>query len=199
MSLVHPAIPSVASAVPRHPKWTIRAHWLSALAIGLVFGLGWLRELVDGDALRALLLGVHRQVGLLVLLLWVVRLLVRLTHPLAPSTAHEPWVLRWAATAAHGVLYLVLLAMPLLGWAMTNAQGHELLLLGALPLPHLVSVDPDLADSLQEWHERGSWLLLGLVGAHLGAAVWHHWVRRDGVLAAMAPWLQPRAPRTQQS
>ena len=196
MSAVLPVSSVAESAAPvRHPRWTIRIHWLSALLIVAAFASVWVRELAEGDALRAQILGLHRQIGVLVLTLWVLRLVVRLLTPPAHLSAGWPWWLRWAATGSHVVLYAILLAMPLLGWATTTAQGHPLLWLNALPLPALVAVDPDLADSLQEWHERCGWALLALVGAHLGAALWHHLIRRDGVLAAMVPWLHPRAPK----
>lgn len=198
---MHTVSASAPAVVARHPRWTIAAHWFSALAIVCAFSVVWLREWVDGDALRALMLTVHRQLGLLVLLLWGVRLLVRWrtrAHAV-PADTTLPLLLRWGAAASHGVLYLVLLILPLLGWAMTNAQGHDVLWLNLLPLPHLTATDPDMADSLQEWHERAAWALLALVAAHAVAALWHHLMRRDGVLAAMLPLVQPRSARTPQN
>ena len=193
---MHTASSVSPSTLRRKPALTIGAHWLSALAIVLAFTAVWLRELVEGDALRALILGLHRQLGLLVLLLWAVRLLLRWTHPARASGQPLPPLLHWAAAASHAVLYLVLLAMPVLGWAATNAQGHAVLWLNAVPLPTLVATDPDVADTLQEWHGWGGWTLGALVLSHLVAALWHHVVRRDHVLATMLPLVQPRAPRT---
>jgi hypothetical protein len=60
-------------------------------------------------------------------------------------------------------------------------------LFGAVPMPSLVAPDPDVADALVDFHAWGAWALFALVGAHAGAALWHHFVRRDGVLAAMLP------------
>jgi len=198
---MHTVSASSSAVVIRHPRWTIAAHWFSALAIVFAFSVVWLRECVDGDALRALMLTVHRQFGLLVLLLWGVRLLVRwrTRAQAVPADTTLPLLLRWGAAASHGVLYLVLLAMPLLGWAMTNAQGHDVLWLNLLPLPHLTATDPDMADTLQEWHGRAAWALLTLVAMHAVAALWHHLMRRDGVLAAMLPLVQPRSARAPQN
>lgn len=183
-------------APARLPVLTISTHWFSALAILLALGAVWSRELLDGDALRATVLGFHRQLGLLVLLLWAVRLAVRWLHP-AHAVEPLPTLLRWAATASHAVLYAVLLAMPLLGWAMTNAQGHPVALFNLIPLPTLMAADPDWADTLQDWHQWTAWALGALVTMHFVAALWHHLVRCDGTLAAMLPLVQPRAGRTQ--
>jgi len=95
--------------------------------------------------------------------------------------------LRVAAKVAHVGLYLLLLVLTLLGWATTNAHAVGLNLFGVLPLPNLVADDPDLADALSDYHLWAAWLLLAMVTAHVGAACWHHWWRRDRVLIAMLP------------
>jgi cytochrome b561 len=173
----------------------LAAHWLSALAIVMAFGLVWSRDLLDSEALRTALLNLHRQFGLVVLVLWGIRLLARWLHSSSDSVVELPWLLRWMAAASHAVLYLVLLAMPLLGWAMTSAQGHPVALFTLLPLPSMVAINPDLADTLQDWHEGCAWVLLGLVSLHILAALWHHWVRRDGVLAGMLPMIKAPGAR----
>ena len=185
--------PSPEANVARKSGLTLAAHWLSALAVGLAFSLVWLREALDDDAIGERLLAWHRQLGLLVLLLLALRLVARWRQ--ARQDLALPALLHWASQATQWLFYLLLLAMPLLGWAMSNAQGHALQLFNLAPLPTLLPVDPDLADSLQDWHELGASCLLGLLGLHVLAALWHHAIRRDGVLASMLPLLRPRAPR----
>lgn len=183
-----------SAATDEMPNLIRAAHWLSALAIFAAFGVIWARKLFEDDAAPSItLLGLHRQLGLLVLSLWAVRLIVRWSQRRHLPDAALPTLLRWAASVSHIVLYTVLLAMPLLGWAMTNARGHAVSLLNTLVLPMLVATDPDLADTLQDWHEWGAWALIGLVLMHVAAALWHHWVRRDGVLASMLPLVRRRA------
>ena len=169
------------------PKLVRSIHWISVLAIFFALGLAWLREIFDNDVLNATMLGFHRQLGLLVLMLWALRLIARWAHRNKQHGEVLPARLRFAGAASHLALYVTLLAMPLLGWAMTNARGHAVSVLNTISLPVLVAADPDLADSLQDWHERGAWLLIGLISVHVLAALWHHWVRRDAVLASMLP------------
>src|SRR2546423_11710167 len=84
-------------------------------------------------------------------------------------------------------MYASLLSLPILGWAATSAKGINVSLFGLAPLPALIAPDPDIADALLDYHQWGAWALLAVVGVHGLAALWHHFVRRDGVLAAMLP------------
>ncbi len=177
------------ATAPSKPWPMITVHWLSSLLVVFMFVAVWWREVLDEDApLAKQLLLAHKQIGMIILLLLCVRLVIRgITRP---SSEDMPAWLVWASRLGHWGLYAALLAMPMLGWAMSDASGHPVQLLGMLPLPHLVGIDPDLADSLQEWHEDISWLLLTLVVMHVLAALWHHFIRKDNTLISMAPWLR---------
>lgn len=183
---------TLPAAQRRFPRRTVALHWLSAIAIVGAFAFVWLREAVDGTALRAALLLGHTQMGLLVLGMLLLRVATRLrSRPLAAEPGLSAWQQR-AAAASHGLLYLLLLAQPVLGWLSMNSHGKPVLLFGLMALPMLAGADPDLADRLGDLHEATGWALLALAGLHAAAALWHHFVRRDGVLTAM--W--PRPPRS---
>src|SRR6266550_3570696 len=92
-----------------------------------------------------------------------------------------------AATVAHWSMYGVIAGLVLLGWALCNAHAIHLRLFGVIPLPDLVAADSDLADTLSDYHIWAAWVLLSLVVPHVLAALWHHYIRRDGVLTAMLP------------
>lgn len=187
------ATPSLALEAPRRPLTVIALHWLTLAALLLAVVLILAREGFDGRALRSWLLDGHRHLGLLVLGLLLARLAVRLLrHPLAAIGAHSP-AARATAAAVHVALYLLLAAVPLLGWASSNAHGQDPHFLG-IPLPALVAADDDLADTLQLWHARAAWSLLMLGLVHALAALWHHFIRRDPVLAAMLPFRRSAAP-----
>ena len=178
----------------RHSGWTIALHWSSVIAVLIAAVAALWHEAIEETALRNLLMDVHRQAGLYVLVALGMRLVVRFTVGMADVTKDMHFLLRWAAQGAHAALYAVLFALPMLGWAGSSAHGVSLRLFGLLPLPSMVQDDPDVADTLTDYHLWAAWALLGLVLMHIGAAIWHHLVRRDGVLAAMAPWVRRSKP-----
>lgn len=185
-------MPAPDPAVARHPDSIVAAHWLTAFAIVLTFSIVLWREVTEGDALRAQLLGAHRTLGLFIGLLAIARLALRWRRPLAsPPTTSTRWQ-RLAATVVHGLLYALLLTLPVLGVLLTNARGHPVTVPGFGALPALIARDLDWADTLEEWHGGVAWLLAALVTVHAAAALWHHWARRNDVLTAMAPWLRSR-------
>jgi cytochrome b561 len=186
--------PGHAPRFPRYPRLSIALHWLSALAVLLAFAVGWSRELFDEDAPRALLMAVHQGAGVLVLGLLLVRIGARLALPVAPPAQPLPRALHKAAVLGHAALYLLLLAMPLLGWALSNAHGHAVSVFGLFPLPTLVATDPDLGDTLEDWHKGLAWVFAATIVSHVAAALWHHFFRRDHVLVSMWPRATARFP-----
>jgi len=171
----------------QHPALTVAIHWATVAAIVVAVIAMFVRDAVEDRVWRQLLLEAHRQLGLLVLVVAGVRIANRVRKGLADHAPDMMALLRWAAKAAHVLMYGVLIALPLLGWAVTSAHGVSLTFLGSVPLPKILSADSELADTLTDYHVWLAWGLLGLVVAHVAAAVWHHFVRRDGVLRAMLP------------
>ena len=177
---------------PARPRKIVWLHWLTVLCICFAAGLILLRdEVVSGRVLKQWLLEGHRHFGLFVLMLFFIRIAVRIRAGKLPPVGNMPKAIRAVATLTHIVLYALLLVLPVLGWATSNAQDRPVHLFG-LTLPALVSPDEDLADSLQAWHIDAAWTLLALVLLHTGAALWHHFVVRDDVLRAMLPSRQRR-------
>jgi cytochrome b561 len=174
-----------SEAVVCRPRGMRFLHWFTAVCVVVVAALALVRDEVAGRVARQWLLEGHRHVGLLVLALVVVRVIVRWRLGRLPEVVHSR-LIRVAAWCTHAALYAVLFAMPLIGWALSNAEGKPVHLFG-LTLPALVADDEDLADQLLTWHQDVAWALLALVALHVSAALWHHFVRRDGVLRSMWP------------
>lgn len=174
------------TTTPMRPRGLVVMHWLTVLLLCIGVTLILIRDEVDGRAMRMWLLEGHRHFGLFILLLFFARLALRLRLGKLPTEGNSSWLIRAAAASTHAALYAVLLAQPLLGWALSNAEGKPVHLFGAT-LPSLVGADEDLADQLTAWHLDIAWLLLGLVSLHVSAALWHHFVLRDGVLRRMLP------------
>lgn len=170
---------SVSQVWPR----AVRAlHWVTALLLTVGIAAVLAHDQVEGHDARAQLMNVHRQAGLLILLLVVIRIGVRLRTDAPRWLQSAP--AKFAALATHLATYLLMIGLPVMGWLLTNAKGKPVALLG-LPLPNLLERDRDLAESIESWHSLAGWTLLALVGLHILAALWHHFFAKDDVLRAM--------------
>jgi cytochrome b561 len=99
---------------------------------------------------------------------------------------------RRAASASHVLLYILFFAAPLSGWLFSSAAGFPTVYLGLVQLPDLIAKDQELADVLKVVHRAATWSLGALAVVHAAAAVKHHVIDRDDVLARMIPFLKPR-------
>jgi cytochrome b561 len=181
-----PSYRPTEETTPMRPRKLTVLHWLTVFCLGMVVAFILARDAFDERAVRFWLLEGHRHFGLLVLILFFVRAVLRIRLGKLPSDSDTSWPLRVAAALTHIAMYALLLALPFIGWALSSAEGKPVHFLGAT-LPALVASDEDLADTLQAWHLGAAWVLLGLVSLHVCAALWHHFVLRDGVLRMMLP------------
>lgn len=176
----------------RRPALLVAFHWITVLALVAAVTLVLGREAVDEKALRTLLLNLHKSFGLLLLALGVARVALRAAlHPL-PAAAELPALARFGAAATHGLLYLLLLAVPACGWLLASSLGKPAGFFGLFTLPSLVDIDEDLGDLASELHETGAYLLLALIGLHVAAALHHHFILKDQTLRSMLPGLRQR-------
>jgi cytochrome b561 len=159
-------------------------HWTMAFLIlsMLLIGIGMVSTTTER---YPELLGWHRPVGIAILLLALLRIGVRLTHRPPPLPDDLPPVQVLAAKLSHYVLYALMIALPLVGWAMQSAGGYPVTLWKGFVLfpilPHHVIV----YGWLRLVHGALAYGFFLLILAHLGAALFHGLVRRDGVLASM--------------
>lgn len=136
------------------------------------------------------LMPLHFSLGLTVLVLSVGRVAWRLAHRPSPLPADvRPWE-RIAGHAAHWTLYLLILAMPLTGWALMSGGHHPRAVswFGLFTVPQL-PVSGAAAESAHSAHVLLGWFMAGLVVIHIAAALRHHFLLRDAVLARIAPGL----------
>lgn len=174
----------------RYTRTAIGLHWLVAAAIVGTFGLGlYMHELpFSPDKLK--LYAWHKWAGVSIFLLVLARIVWRLSHrPPAPPASMPGWQ-RQAAEGVHLLLYVLMLAVPLTGWLMSSAKGVPTVWFGVLPLPDLVGKDKALGELLATVHKILNLGMAALVLVHAGAALKHHFVDRDEVLARMLPRLK---------
>ena len=169
----------------RYSGVAILLHWLIAffVVVNLIVGIG--QEQVP--AMRAWIPG-HKAIGITVLALTAARLAWRLTHRPPSLPADMSRGERGLAHAMHWALYGLLVLMPLTGWMMVSGPGHRrpLTWFGAFDIPYL-PMSEGSADLGHGAHGLLGWLMVALVLIHIAAALRHHFILRDRVLARMAP------------
>lgn len=165
-------------------------HWVVALLVFALIPVGFYMvrrgALTNFDAMTNELYTAHKTFGIIVLALMVARIIVRI-H--AGSPAPEPSLNRFqviVSEAVHGLIYLALLAVPLLGWLGVSAYGARGIL-GGFQLPALLGKDTLLGEAILKYHGYAAIVLVLLIGAHVGAALFHRIILKDGVLRRMLP------------
>lgn len=135
----------------------------------------------EGSPERVFLTGAHVFAGLTVLTLLPLRVVARRLWALPTIEPSPPlWQMR-LARLVQILLYAGMLSTPVLGVLLMQSSGKEVAFLG-LALPALIDADKTLSHTIKEAHETLGVAMLYLVIAHAGAAVWHHFIRRDNAL-----------------
>lgn len=173
--------------------WSSRIlHWLMAVALLGMLLIG-MRMVTSLDQ-YALLVAIHRPLGMLILVLAVLRLINRQIHPLPPFLATMSARERVIATASERLLYGLMLLLPLVGWAMLSAARVPVRL-GPIVLPPILPHSVAVYTLLRRSHTVLAYLLFFTFMAHLSAVLFHSLVLQDGLLRRMLPWAdRSRAP-----
>lgn len=167
-------------------------HWVTVALLLIIIPVGLVMGGLPRGRLQDTLFVTHETLGMTVLGLTVLRLLWRLAHPPPPPSAALSPVERRASWTAHALLYLLLLAMPLTGYAFISFAGIQLHYAGLVRVPILVAKDKPVADRFLAVHTTLQWAVYALALLHIAAALHHHIVRRNDVLARMLPNLRRR-------
>jgi cytochrome b561 len=169
-------------------RYTLTAqalHWLTVLLILTTLPVAWVMMSLPTGPEQTWMLVLHRSLGVTIFAVTVFRLAWRLTHPAPPSPSGAPRLTELISHVTHGLLYALLLLMPVTGY-LQSADGRPVSYLGLFNLPQLPK-DKVLGDVANVFHHLGQWGLYTLVGLHVGATVWHVAIRRDGLLSRMLP------------
>ncbi|MFF7709260.1 cytochrome b/b6 domain-containing protein [Pseudomonas sp. NPDC007930] len=175
--------------VARYHGFAQALHWLTALALCLLLPFVWVAENHPPGSERVFWYLLHESTGICVFLLVLLRLTWRWRHRPPALPRRTPRGARWLAQANHGLLYLVLLVMPISGYLMAG-NGRPVPVFRLFSLPGFPTFD-----ALGEWansvHVAGQYALYTLLGLHVAATVWHVAVLRDGLLERMLPAQRP--------
>jgi cytochrome b561 len=187
---------SLNQARVRYTRVAIILHWLIAVLIvmNVVAGLtadslpdAWVRPVID----------THKSIGLTVLGLALLRLLWRFSHAPPPLPSVYPRWERVAANTGHGLLYLVMIALPVTGWmhdsAWNAAATHPMRWFNWFEVPRIAMIadlDPAVKESLHtlfgQFHTWAGYALYALVAVHIGAALKHQFIDKEAELQRMS-------------
>lgn len=176
----------------RYTRTAIALHWLMAVLILGTFGVGLYMHGLHLSPFKLRIYSWHKWAGVTAFLLLLVRLAWRATHRPPALPLSIPLWQRQAAHAGHGLLYLLMIAVPLTGWLMSSAKGFQTVYFGVLPIPDMLAKNKELGDQLAAVHEWLNYTMIALVAGHAAAAVKHHLFDHDDVLIRMAPGLGRR-------
>jgi len=167
---------------------TLALHWTTVILVVLAWGLGQGGDLLPAEGARAAGLFVHISAGLAVILLTVMRLLWRIVDP-APAAIPTPFGVLgdFAAKLGHGLLYILLVVVPVTGIIVQFARGHALPVFGIVEIASPWAADRTFARSVMGAHELLANALMVIALLHALAALLHHWLLRDRTLRRMLP------------
>jgi cytochrome b561 len=161
-------------------------HWILAAAIIGMLAYGWWMNHFPARADRYFYRSIHADIGYVVLLLTVLRLIWRAVNPTPALPDGTPRWQQMLARISHGLLYLVTILVAMLGWAHSGARTPDYSsFFGLFHVPQITSPDKAAAGAYEERHILFAYVLLALVVLHVVAAAWHHFSRRDHVVARM--------------
>jgi cytochrome b561 len=160
-------------------------HWITAVLVLIMIPLGIVIANEWGGPLQDPLYDLHRSIGVAIMCLIMVRLGYRLTHPPLPLPRDIPPIQQLAAHATHWGLYSLLIVQPFVGWVATSAYRAPIVVFGLFELPPIWPEDRVFSDRLFALHRWVGFAIACLAAAHIGAALYHHFVRKDRVLMRM--------------
>jgi cytochrome b561 len=162
-------------------------HWLIVALLIAQFAIAWTMPDIHPGTVPDTLINLHFAIGVTILALAILRLVWRFGHPVPLIRDNVPAWQHWIARATHVLLYLLIFLLPLLGWADACFRGYAIDYFGLVTIPQILPASRALAGETGDIHTLVSYVLLGVVGLHVLAALYHHFWLRDRVLTRMLP------------
>ena len=161
-------------------------HWMFAVLIPVLIGLGWYMLSIEEDPASVGLFNLHKSLGLTAAILIVLRIAWRIKHIPAGLPKTIP---AWQSTASrfiHKLLYFLLVLMPILGYLGAAFSGDGVAFFG-LPTPDWAVKNEALKEQFLGAHAVIAWVLVGVISVHVLAAFKHLWINKDDVFQRMWP------------
>lgn len=170
----------------RYGVVTISIHWLVALAVFGLFGLGyWMVGLSYYDDWYRRAPEIHRSVGILLLMLMLLRVVWRaLNVSPKPLAGHKRWEVR-SAHLVHLMLYVLIFVAMVSGYLISTADGSSISVFDWFEVPSVTGQIKGMEDIAGMVHYWSTWAVVGLAFVHAMGAVKHHLFDRDRTLRRM--------------
>ncbi|NVN86079.1 MAG: cytochrome b [Rhodopseudomonas sp.] len=159
-------------------------HWLIVALLTVQYAIGWLMPDLHRDMKPGAPMTLHVSLGLTILAVIALRLVWRLTHPVAPDSSLVG-LQRLASEAMHWLLYLLVFVTTLTGWMFASFRGWSISYFGMWPLPMLSPANPAYNKAIDGWHQAAEWSLLIIIVLHVSMALVHRFIYRDGIMQRM--------------
>lgn len=162
-------------------------HWLFLILLVLAYiTIEFRSEFERGTPGRVFMVQSHFWIGIAIFALLVPRFLFRLKRGAPPI---EPALPSWQAMLGkliHVAIYVFLFAQPLLGIATAWTDGKAIMLpFTGIELPALLAANEALAHQIEDIHKTAASVFYYLVGLHVLATLYHHFIRKDDTLKRM--------------
>jgi cytochrome b561 len=172
----------------RYPPLSKLLHWLVAICVLVTIPVAIVMTRAPEGPMQDRLFVLHKSIGILIFVLMLLRLINRM---MVGAPAPEPGIAPWqkaVSSAVHGLLYVLLLGMPLVAWVGMSYFGGTTPFFGLFDLPPLpTGKNEALSHQIFVAHRWAGYLAALLAAMHIGAALQHHFINRDQVLRRMLP------------
>lgn len=160
-------------------------HWVMALLLVVMLALGLYMTRISMSLFKLKLFGWHKEYGVLVLMLVILRLVWRLLN-IKPTL--PPEIPRWqkvSARVVHWLFYFLMFALPISGWLISSAAGLPVSFFGLFVLPDFISASETARHLFSEIHEWLAYALILILCLHASAALKHHFIDKNDILRKM--------------
>ena len=167
--------------------WISRVtHWIMAALVIAMLAFGTYLADMQPSLANLWLFGLHKSIGIVLLALVIVRLgWHRISPPPASLTSDIPrWQVR-ASAIVHGLIYALLIFVPLTGWIASSATGIDTVLFNAITLPAIAPVSETWESTFFAAHRLATNLLIACIAVHIIGAFQRHYMHHDATLRRM--------------
>ena len=161
----------------------ILLHWVMAIVIIGLLASGLYMVGLPLGLQKLKLYGWHKEYGLLILGLVIIRLCWRLIN--TTPRLSLPWWELLAARLVHWVFYGFMIAMPVTGWLITSTAGLPASFFNLFTLPNLIAPNQEWLPVFESIHQWLGYAMIATIVLHVLAALKHHFINKDDILRRM--------------